>query len=172
MLVANAGQGSFERNFKLESISYEAAFTLEAPARLIAYLICPPSRYLHARALTYFDLALFQMASLCSTVCGVIHCVHIQCFIDPVVKFRSAKEPAFTVLRCGNQTAPRHSLESLVMDEHERSRLTRGQERLENHFVIYRYIQRRHFPSASWCPTRVSRAGGKAPESTNGAPDS
>jgi hypothetical protein len=88
----------------------------------------------------YFGLDQFQMASLCSTVCGVIHSIGIQCFVDPAVKFRSAKEPTFALLRCWNQTAPRHSLKSLVMEERERSRLTRGQERLENHFNIDRYL--------------------------------
>jgi hypothetical protein len=76
------------------------------------------------------------MASLSSTVCRVIHGIGIQCFIDPTVKFRSAKEPAFTFLGCWNQTAPRQSLKSLVVKEHERSRLTRGQERLENYSRI------------------------------------
>lgn len=78
----------------------------------------------NTRALMYFGLAPVQMASLSSTVLGAIHSIDIQRLIDPTVKFRSAKEPTFALFRCWNQTSPRHSFKSLVVKEHERSRLT------------------------------------------------
>jgi hypothetical protein len=43
----------------------------------------------------------------------------------------------------------RASTSARRVEEHERSRLTRGQERLENHFIIDWYFQSRHFHSLS-----------------------